>query len=481
MQPVAGFDATWLYLETDETPMHVGALFLVRQPAAMRKIGPGAFHKAMREKIGARLHLAPMLRRRLKQTPFDLDQPVWLEDKKFSIDNHIFSHTLRDEEGGEAGLIDAFALVEGLHAAPLMRDRPLWEIHVMEGMVDGCAALYVKLHQTVTDGDGGQSTLRTLLDFSARPGKLPDTMDEWVGEDDPGFFDAVSRVTQSLIEGPAKTAAAIPSIARAALRMGRAAIVRTEQFANLMGPKTLFNQPVTPSRSIAVLGLDLGDIKDIADKANVTVTDVILAAAGGAARSYLQQENALPEKTLTALAPYSTRDKASGEVEDRVTTILAKLATDEKDPVARLRAVALSTEKARKEVAEVENTDTAPIDPYSIMGAPAFLRALSGAYGRLDPSSTVRPLLGNLMVSNIAGVAKPLYAAGAKVEANWPLPMLLPGQALAIAAQSYCDQLHITVLACGDALPEPERLTAGFEDEIAALADAFGVKLKSAA
>ncbi len=478
MQPITGFDATWLYLETDETPMHVGALFLVRLPAAMQKRGSGAFHKAMRKRITTRLHLAPMLRRKLKQTPFDLDQPVWLEDKSFGIDNHVFSHTLRDDEGGEAGLIDTFALIENLHAAPLMRDRPLWEIHVMEGMQDGCAALYVKLHQTVTDGDGGQSTLRTLLDFSARPGKVPDTMDEWVGEDDPGFFDAVSRVTQSLIEKPAKTAAAIPSIARAALRMGRAAIERTEQFANLMGPKTLFNQPVTSSRSIAVVELDLSDIKAIAAKAEVTVTDVILAAAGGATRAYLTEENALPEKTLTALAPYSTRDKDSGDVEDRVTTILAKIATDEADPVVRLRAVALSTEKARAETAD---TDTAPIDPYSIMGAPAFLRALSGAYGKLDPSSTVRPLLGNLMVSNIAGVAKPLYAAGAKVEANWPLPMLLPGQALAIAAQSYCDQMHITVLACADALPEPERLTAGFEDEISALAAAFGVKLKSAA
>ncbi|MGB0919968.1 MAG: wax ester/triacylglycerol synthase family O-acyltransferase [Alphaproteobacteria bacterium] len=477
MQPVTGFDATWLYLETEETPMHIGALFLVRLPASLKKQGPGAFQHAMTQKVAARLHLTPMLRRKLKNTPFDLDQPVWLEDKNFSIDNHVFQHNLTEADT-PAGLIDAFALVENLHAAPLSRERPLWEIHIIDGLEKGCAALYVKLHQAVTDGDGGQSTLRSILDFSVRPGKLPDTMDDWVGEDDPGFFEAVSRVTQSLIDKPAKTAAAIPSIARAALRMGRAAIERTEQFANLMGPKSLFNQSVTSQRSIAVVKLDLGDIKAISDKADVTVTDVILAAAGGATREYLLAENALPAKTLTALAPYSTRDKESGEVEDRVTTILAKLATDIDDPVERLAAVALSTTKAR---AEVEEADTAPIDPYSILGAPAFLRALSGAFGKLDPSSPARPLLGNLMVSNIAGVAKPLYAAGAKIEANWPLPMLLPGQALAIAAQSYCDQLHVTVLACADALPEPERLTAGFEDEIAALAEAYGVKLKAVA
>lgn len=455
--------------------MHIGALLLVRVPKRLQN--QGRYFAALKDQVAARLHLSPMLRRKLQHTPFDLDQPVWLEDGKFSIDNHMFSHRL----GADAGLVDVFALVENLHAAPLMRDRPLWEYHLMDGLTDGRAAIYVKLHQTVTDGDSGQSALRSLVDFSANPERPTGKVDDWVGEDDPGFFAQVSRVTQSLLERPARTAAALPSIARAALRVGRAAIQRTEQFANLVGPTTLFNQVVTASRTVSVVELPFSDLKDIADKANVTVTDVLLAATGGAARSYLIAEGALPTKTLTAIAPYSTRDRESGTVEDRVTSILAKLATDEAHPLARLKMVAASTAKARAEQEDLPPEDGAPIDPYSILGAPAFLRALSGAYGRLDLTGARRPLLGNLMVSNIAGVAKPLYAAGAKVEANWPLPMLLPGQALAVAAQSYQAQMHITILACADAVPEPERLSTAFEDEIAALAAALGVKLAKAA
>ncbi len=459
MEPVNGFDATWLYLETDQTPMHVGALQLFKLP---ERLESGGFASAITAQIGARLHLVPAFRRRLSYTPLNLDHPVWIEDAGFELKNHIISHQLPRS----AGLYDAIALVEAEHAKPLSHAKPLWEIHVLEGMAGGRAALYVKLHHAVTDNDGGQSTLRILCDLAPHPEPMVAGVDDWEGERDPGFLSSVSRVAWNMLETPGRTARALPSIARAALRMGKVAITRTDQFAQLMGPNSLFNAPVSDQRTMSLFDLPLDLAKSLATRGDAGVTDIVLSAAGGAVRRYLLGRDGLPDKAMTALSPYSTRDPNDGTVEDRLSVILVSLATDLEDPLDRLEAIKASVESGR---AAFEQDEGAPFAHYSVLGAPAILRGLVGAYGRLELAGKHRPMLGNLVVSNIVGVSKPLYVAGAEMIANWPLAWLLPGQALNIAAQSYRDRLYVTLLGCPDALDNPDELADLFRAELNAL------------
>jgi len=458
MEPVNGFDATWLYLETDETPMHVGALQLFKVPDRLN----GGFAAAITAQIASRLHLVPAFRRRLSFTPLNLDHPVWIEDGNFDLQNHIISH----EMPRSAGLYDAIALIETEHAKPLSRAKPLWEVHVMEGLTGGRAALYVKLHHALTDNDAGQSTLRILCDLTPHPEPMVAGIDDWEGEQDPGFLSSVSRVAWNVLETPGRTARALPSVARAALRMGRVAITRTEQFAQLMGPVSPFNAPVSDQRCVSLFDLPLDLAKNLAARGEAGITDIVLTAAGGAVRTYLDRRGSLPDKAMTALSPYSTRRPDDGAVEDRLSVILVSLATDLDDPIERLEAIKASVESGRD---AFEQDEGAPFAHYSVLGAPAILRGLVGAYGRLELAGKHRPMLGNLVVSNIVGVSKPLYVAGAEMIANWPLAWLLPGQALNIAAQSYRDRLYVTLLGCPDALDAPEELADLFRAELRAL------------
>ncbi len=472
MEPVKGFDATWLYLETDKTPMHVGALQLFDLPRHLH--AKGAFFDAVKAQISARLPLVPTYRRRLSHTPLQMDHPVWIADKHFDILNHIVGHDV--SKGNRRGtLSDALSIAIDDHARPLAQDRPLWAVHVIEGLGTAKApkaAVYLKFHQAMTDGVADQSYARIMCDLNPSPHLASIDSDDWEGEEEPGFLNSVVRVADNMRAEAARAALAMPSIARAALRVGRAALTRTEQFAILSGPQSPFNQPISDQRTASLLDLSFERVRTLAQAANVTVTDIVLAASGGAVRSYLSEAGTLPDEGMTALVPYSTRASEEGPVEDRVSVITAPLATHVADAKNRLLLIAAATDTARTDLVGEEG---APFDHYAILGAPAVLRGLVGAYGKLELAGRHRPIMGNMIVSNIVGVSMPLYMAGAKMVGNWPLSMLLPGQGVTIAAQSYEDRLFVSVLGCAETLPDPEQLARSFDEELSKLEAIYGL------
>lgn len=472
MEPVKGFDATWLYLETDKTPMHVGALQLFDLPRHLQ--AKGAFFDAVKAQITARLPLVPAYRRRLSHTPLQMDHPVWIADKNFDILNHVFGHDVANANR-RGTLSDALSIAIDDHAHPLPQSRPLWAVHVIEGLGTAKApkaAVYLKFHQAMTDGVADQSYARIMCDLNPSPHLASVDSDHWEGEEEPGFLNSVVRVADNMRAEAARAALSMPSIARAALRVGRAALTRTEQFATLSGPQSPFNQPISDSRTASLLDLSFERVRNLAQSADVTVTDIVLAATGGAVRDYLLAAGTLPDEGMTALVPYSTRATEEGPVEDRVSVITAPMGTDIADADARLRAIAEATDTGRSDLVGEEG---APFDHYAILGAPAILRGLVGAYGKLELAGRHRPIMGNMTVSNIAGVSMPLYMAGAKMVGNWPLSMLLPGQGVTVAAQSYEDRMFVSVLACAETMPDPEQLARGFERALVALEALYGL------
>ena len=170
MDQLSGMDASFLHLETPETPMHVGSLMLLELPEGYQ----GDFYETLKALVSRRMHLAPALTRKLVQMPFELAEPVWIEDDDIDLDYHVRTVTLR--RPGTMAQLDQ--LVARLHASLLDRSRPLWEMYVIDGLEDGQVAFYSKAHHSGVDGKAGVELAKVLYDTSPKMREVPPPRDE---------------------------------------------------------------------------------------------------------------------------------------------------------------------------------------------------------------------------------------------------------------------------------------------------------------
>src|SRR5260370_40675025 len=160
MDQLSSIDASFLHLETPETPMHVGSLMLFELPDGYK----GDYYEDVKALLGKRLPLSSFLNRKLAQMPFQLAEPVWIEDDDIELDYHARSVTLR-RPGTMAQLEQ---LVARLHASLLDRSRPLWEMYVIDGLENELVAFYTKAHHSGGDGKAGVELANFLYDTSAQ-------------------------------------------------------------------------------------------------------------------------------------------------------------------------------------------------------------------------------------------------------------------------------------------------------------------------
>src|SRR4051795_4284290 len=165
MDQLSGMDASFLHLETPETPMHVGSLMLFELPEGYQ----GDYYEDVKAMLGKRLHLASVLTRKLAQMPFELAEPVWIEDDDIDMDYHVRTVTLR--RPGTMGQLEA--LIARLHSTLLDRSRPLWEMYVIEGLENGQVAFYSKAHHSGVDGKAGVELAKVLYDISPQMREVP--------------------------------------------------------------------------------------------------------------------------------------------------------------------------------------------------------------------------------------------------------------------------------------------------------------------
>src|ERR1700753_1014973 len=144
---LSSMDASFLYLETPEMPMHVGSMAIFRLPEDYKS----DFFEDFKAMIASRLHVAPILKARLEKAPLDIDHPSWVEDDQFDIDRHIFRGSLPAPH--DRATLER--IVGWMHAKLLNRARPLWEVYVFEGMKDNEIGLYSKMHHACIAGGGG--------------------------------------------------------------------------------------------------------------------------------------------------------------------------------------------------------------------------------------------------------------------------------------------------------------------------------------
>lgn len=444
-------DASYLYLETAETPQHVGGLNLVEIPPGY----DGDFFEVYKAHIKSRMHLIPFMHSKLLELPFDLDRPFWLEDENIDLDYHVRHETL--PKPGTMQMLEE--LVGRLHSSLLDRSRPLWEFHVIDGLESGNVAIYTKIHHAAMDGASSQLLVTTMYDASPGPRILPAAC-KAPGDTSAKIESVVQGVLAHLVRQEIRAAQFVPELMKAWTNMFLPNL-DTLRFDPLpkppRTPHTLFNVDITNQRLYAARSLDLSAFKKLSKATGTTLNDVVLAVCSGALRSYLLRKDQLPARSLTAMVPVSVRTAGEHDQANHNTLFVSSLATDIAEPYERLMAIHESSQDQKRRLSSVKNL---LLPDLALLGSGAFLRHMVEVYGRAKLAQRL-PLLANLTVSNVPGPPIPLYLAGLRVLSLYPCSIPFHGSALNITVQSYVDRLDFGVIACRRTVPDLTELANG--------------------
>jgi WS/DGAT/MGAT family acyltransferase len=300
MQRLSGLDATFLYMETPSSYMHVAGL-MVLDPATI----PGGFSmQNIHEFYESRLHLAAPFRRRLAEIPLGIHHPLWIEDPDFDLDQHLH-HVAVPPPGGQRELA---ALAADLVKMPLDRHRPLWECWIIEGLEGGNVAALTKVHHAAIDGVAGNEITVAMLQLAPEDEPPPPT-EVWKPDRVPTDVELLAYAASSIVRQPwrlVKTARrTIESTLRVRERNRRPDVDPPPGLFN--APRTSFNVALTPHRDFAFTSLSLPDVKMVKNALAVSVNDVVLGLCAGALRKYLEHVGEHPDGPLVAMVPVSVR------------------------------------------------------------------------------------------------------------------------------------------------------------------------------
>ncbi|MDM0106200.1 wax ester/triacylglycerol synthase family O-acyltransferase [Variovorax sp. J22R24] len=446
---LSGMDASFLHLETPESPMHVGSLQLLDLPADYE----GDFAEDAKKYLSGRLHLASVFVRKLAMMPFDLANPVWVDDDDLDLEHHIH-HVIMPRPGTMAQLE---RLVGRLHSSLLDRSRPLWEIHIIEGLQTGQVALYSKMHHAAIDGQAGVAVAKALFDISETPSvvKAPRATRRR-DSSQLGMAELASAALSNTVQQYVKLIQSIPTTAKAItsvlMPVSEATGQRTFELPKGMktAPKTPLNVSITNQRSFAGRSVPLAEIKQMAKAANVSLNDVVLAICAGALKRYLADYGCKPDKPLMAAVPVSLRSEGNTDLNNQVSTMLVSLATDISDPLERIAAIHESSSEGKKLTGNVKAA--IPMD-FPSLGMPSIVSGLASLYGRSGLADKLPPIA-NVAISNVPGPSFPLYFAGAKLATYFPVSIPGHGLALNMTVQSYNGSLEFGLTACRRAVPD---------------------------
>ncbi len=450
MRRLTGLDATFLYMETATSPMHVAGTY-VYDPST----SPEGFDFArFKSLIGNRLHKLPPFRWRLVEVPFGLHHPIWVEDPDFDLDYHVRRTTVRSP-GGRADLEE---LAGELMSRPLDRRRPLWEIHIIEGLERGFVAMVSKTHHAAIDGASGAELSTNLLDTEPEPVWFDDAP-VWTSERIPSDVEMLSYAINSLIRQPAKLVSTVKQTVEMVTQFrNRPKVEGVKSPPSLFSaPRTSFNVPLTSNRSFATTEVTLADIKRIRAAFGGTVNDVVLALCTSALRRYLIDNSELPVEPLVAMVPISVRAAdQKGAMGNQVSNMFVALPTNEAHPVERLRLIQVST-KASKEQASAIGADA--LTNWAEFAAPAIAARAARLYSSMNIANRHRPLF-NVTISNVPGPSYPLYCNGSTLVSWYPMGPIFDGGGLNMTVMSYMGVVHFGLVACSDALPRVRDLAS---------------------
>ena len=440
-------DTAWLFTESRATPNHVGGLLQFRLPEGAPK---DFLRQLMTEFRNHRSFSAPW-NRRLKVAFNKNPLPVWIEDEAIDLEYHV-RHAALPWPGGERELGE---LIGRLQSTPIDLARPPWECTIIEGLSDNRFALFVKIHHSLIDGVSGMKLLQRAMStditesldlppfWSAGKERKPSARREAPAP-------TMANVALAAVEGLSEQARSLPQLAMAfgkiIQRIGDPSDGLAVPFD---APRSMLNGRVREKRRFATQQFSMERLRKVAESADCTLNDVVLALCGGALRRFLQDRNALPDKPLTAGIPVSVRPHDDEGTGNAITFIVASLGTDIADAGERLKAIRRSVQHAK---AHVQSLPRTAMTQYTIvLMAPTLITLLTGIGGRTPP-------MFNITISNVPGPDKPLYYRGAELLSIYPASIITHGQALNITCESYAGQMNFGFTACHTSVPNTQKI-----------------------
>lgn len=481
MTAVGPLDAMFLLGETREQAMHVGGLMLFDLPeGAVRDhvLPQGASRdyvsRLYREIVDGQT-VSPVFGRRVRNRPLDLGYWSWAQDDEIDLEYHVrLSGLARPGRYREL-----FELTSRLHGTLLDRHRPLWEMHLIEGVQGRRFAVYSKIHHSMIDGVTALRWMQaTLTTDPARTGMpatyaLPDgplttsaSTSPAPGLSPAALLAAAGRVTGGTSRaagGVGRVLADLAGLSPVGLRSALRVLQAEHSSVAFQAPRSIFNQPITGARRFAAQSWPMERLEKVRAITGATLNDVMLAMCSGALRDYLLELDALPDKGLTAMVPVSLRGAGDGPGGgNSLATLIADLATDEPDPARRITRIIDSTSYGKGLLSQLSPLQNLMVGALGL-GSAGPAAVIPGLAGHTPPPY-------NLVISNIPGpVESPLYWNRSRLLGMYPASIVLNGQALNISVTSYDHQLHFGLTGCRRTVPHLQRLLTHLETSLATL------------
>jgi WS/DGAT/MGAT family acyltransferase len=454
MDQLTALDQQFLAVENATHTGHVAGVYLL-DPSGLPAGRVGL--DELRALVGERLHLMPPLRRRLVEVPWGLDRPYWIAAEP-DPGAHVYQHTV-DPPGDERALA---RMIAQLHSRTLDRSRPLWELHLINGLAGGAQAVYGKVHHATVDGIAAGALLGRLLDRSApdpnAPGAVPGPAA--VSEQAPRRRELVRRgLLNNLAAQPVRS-----------VRSLRRLLPHVDVLRQARVPATPFNAPISARRVVAFASVPVREVRAVRSAYGCSDNDVVLAVCADVLRTWLAARHALPDRPLLIGVPVSLRERAADATAggNQISLMVAPLPTDRPDPASRLQAVSEAMLVAkRRQTALPEDWLADVTDLLPAMFAGVTARNL----GRMAHSAGRHPV--NLLISHVPGPHIPLYLAGARMVAHYPVSTIsdvLGG--LNITVVGHDGDLDFGFVACPRLVPDPWELAERVPLALADLRDA---------
>ncbi|MEO9140494.1 MAG: wax ester/triacylglycerol synthase family O-acyltransferase [Jatrophihabitans sp.] len=458
--PMSPTSSMFLLAESREHPMHVGSLQLY-EPAE----GTDALDiRAMFDQAILDDEVSPLFQKRPRRSLTSLGQWGWETDQSFDLEHHVRRNALPRP----GRILELLALCSRLHSTLLDRHRPLWEMHLIEGLDDGRYAVYFKVHHALVDGVSALRLLNKMMSPDADERGMPAP---WAPRQRtprassrttasvPG---KLARDTVTLLGNAAGIAPTLVSTVSRAMKNEGSAL-------SLSAPKSMFNVKITGARRFAGQSWPMDRLRSIAKASDATLNDVVLAMSSGALRQYLISMDALPTTSLVAMVPVSLHGDEDGSGDgggNAVGAVMCSLGTDLNDPADRLATVHRSMEQGKDSMRSKSQLE--------ILAATALGVAPLALWPPLGLVDNARPPF-NVIISNVPGPRRPLYWNGARLDGLYPLSIPTDGQALNITCTSYSEEIAFGLTGCRRTVPHLQRMLTYLDEELIALERAVGV------